>query len=140
MTSGLANMTDLKQRYLKDAVDTASPAMRLTMLYDRLLLDLHRADQGFDAADLKAVNDNLIHAQEIIIVLRSTLREGRWEGATRLCALYDYLHNELVMANLGKDRQRAADVRAHVVQLAQAWHAAADNVLMSSAEVAGGVA
>jgi flagellar protein FliS len=116
---------ELALRYLAEAIETATPAVRLTMLYDRLELDLRRAETGFEDGDLKAISDNLIHAQEILQVLRTTLRGDVWEGAGRLAALYDFLHGELLHANLAKDRGKVAEAARLIAQLAEAWREAA---------------
>jgi flagellar protein FliS len=132
-------VTDLQQRYLADAIETATPAMRLTMLYDRLVLDLNRADQGFERSDIKLVHDSLVHAQEILITLRTTLREQEWDGAARLAALYDFLHHELVSANVMKNRDQSRRAAELIAQLSDAWHQAAEKLASAPAEVAGGV-
>ena len=116
---------DVRRRYLAEAIDTASPAVRLTMLFDRLDLDLRSADAAFASGAIKDVSDRLIHAQEIVLTLRDTLNPDTWEGAPRLAALYDHLHGELVGANIGKDRQRAAAAEVFLRQIGQAWRAAA---------------
>ncbi|HXW36140.1 MAG TPA: flagellar export chaperone FliS [Acidimicrobiales bacterium] len=121
----LVQADELRRRYLKEAVETASASVRLTMLWDRVQLDLSRAEAGFESRDLKAVNDGLVHAQEILLALRDTMRVDAWEGAPRLVALYDHLHQELVRANLEKDRERLTDAAVLVVQLADAWRRAA---------------
>lgn len=126
MTSDARRAEELRIRYLTEAIETASPAVRLTMLFDSLEQDLARADRGFaDGADLKTLSDLLIHSQEILALLRDTLDVSAWEPAARIRALYDHLYNELVMANLEKDRARTAGVAGHVAQLAAAWREAA---------------
>ena len=87
---------DLRRRYLADAVATAPPPVLLTMLYDALELDLARADVAFESGDIKAINDNLVHAQEIILTLRDTMKPDLWEGAPRLIALHNYFLMELL--------------------------------------------
>ncbi|HZU80811.1 MAG TPA: flagellar export chaperone FliS [Acidimicrobiales bacterium] len=139
MPAYVVNAEDLKARYMRDAIETASPAVRLTMIFDRLVLDLRMADQGFENGDLKQVSDSLIHAQEVLLTLRTTLRADEWEAGPRLAALYDFLHRELVAANMGKDRQRAAGVADMVAKLSGAWHQAAETVAAGPLEVAGGV-
>jgi flagellar secretion chaperone FliS len=133
MPSETVQTEDLKRRYLAEAIETALPAVRLSMLFDRIALDLGRADAGFDRGDLKGVNDGLVHAQEILLALRGTLRIEEWEGAPRLAALYDHLHGELVQANVTKDRPRARTAAALVGQLAGAWRQAVDNVSAAAA-------
>ena len=69
----------------------------------------------------RQVNDRLVHAQEIVLTLRDTLKSDIWDGAPQLLALYDHLHGELVGANLGKDRARAAAAANLLGQIGQAW-------------------
>lgn len=129
MTPEARRAFEMRQRYLAEAVQTATPATRLTMLFDSLELDLAKADKAFaEGRDLKAISDPLIHAQNILFALRETIDTGAWEAAGRLQALYDHLHNELVKANLDKERSRAAEVATHVSRLAAAWREAAGQV------------
>ena len=118
----------IQQRYLADAIETAAPAVRLTMLYDALELDLCRADGALETDDLKAINDSLVHAQEIILTLRDTMKPELWDGAPRLIALYDFFLSELLGANLTKDRQRASSVSVLIRRVGDAWRQAAETV------------
>ena len=56
-------MTDLRARYLADSVATASPARLLTLLYDRLLLDLHRAGSALESGDRGGAGARVAQAQ-----------------------------------------------------------------------------
>ena len=125
MTGDAPRAEEMRLRYLTEAIQTATPAGRLSMLFDALEMDLTRADMAFEAKDIKGISDRLIHAQDILIVLRDTIDLSVWEPAARLQALYDYLWAELVKSNMDKDRARAEGVRAHVTQLAVAWREAA---------------
>ena len=93
----------LRRRYLADQVETASPEQRLLMLLARLGHDLRTADDGFGAGDLKVVNDGLVHAQQIVLVLRDSL-DDEWTAAASLRTVYTFVHQRLVTANLQKDR------------------------------------
>ena len=121
----LTNAAQWQQHYLVDAIVTASPARRLTMLYDAIELDLRRADAAFEAGDIEAINDNLVHAQEIILTLRDTMRPEVWEGAAQLIALHNYFLGELLGANLDKDRARVAVVAPLIASIGNAWRQAA---------------
>jgi flagellar protein FliS len=122
----------MKERYLREAVITASPATRLVMLFDRLSMDLRLADEGFERNDLKAVSDGLCNAQSILLALRGTLRTDLWAGARDLSQLYIALYRELVDANLHKDRSRLGPVIAVIEDLAQAWRRAAEQEAAST--------
>ena len=114
----------LRARYLGDAVATASPQQVLVMLYDRLALDLERAQQAATAGDRAGTNEQLQHAQAIVMELLSSLQVDVWEGGPRLAALYNWLISEMVQANLKLDTNRIASCRQVVEPLREAWRQA----------------
>ncbi|WP_346621854.1 flagellar export chaperone FliS [Blastococcus montanus] len=115
----------LRARYLGDAVATASPQQVLVMLYDRLALDLERAQVAVAEGNRPRANEELQHAQAIILELLSSLQVDVWEGGPRLAALYNWLMSELVQANLKFDTNRISSCRAVVEPLRDAWRQAA---------------
>ena len=113
-------------RYLSDSLSTASPAALLVMLWDRLVLDLQRAEDAQRAEDRETAHTNLIHAQDIIRELQVGLDVEKWDGGPGLMALYTWMVQELVAANLSGDADRTAAVRVDLVEpLAEAWRQAA---------------
>jgi len=123
----------LRARYLGDAVTTASPQQLLVMLYDRLALDLERAQQAVTAGDREESNRQLQHAQEIVIELRASLDISAWDGGPRLAALYSWLLSELIAANVKGDVRRITDCRRIVEPLRDAWREAAASLTSSPA-------
>lgn len=133
MNTGLH--TAQRNRFLDEAVATASPVRLVTMLYDRLLLDLARGAAAQEAGDRTTANANLLHAQEIVLELAGSLRTDAWSGGAALASIYAFVHTELVQANVANDAARTAAVRALVEPLAEAWRAAALEVSVLSAPV-----
>jgi flagellar protein FliS len=121
----------LRARYLGDTIATASPQQLLVMLYDRLALDLERAQAALFAGDRATANDQLLHAQEIVLELRSSLKVDVWEGGPRLAALYDWLLTELMQANVKRDVNRVSSCRQVVEPLRDAWRQAAASLATS---------
>jgi flagellar protein FliS len=115
----------LRARYLGDSVTTASPQQLLVMLYDRLALDLERAQQAVATGSREVANEQLQHAQEIILELLSSLRVDAWDGGPRLASLYKWLLSELLQANLKMDSNRISNCRQVVEPLRDAWRQAA---------------
>ncbi|WP_394769210.1 flagellar export chaperone FliS [Lacisediminihabitans sp.] len=118
-------MSAQRSQYNSDAILSASPVRLLTMLYDRLLLDLGRAEIAHRAEDWPAASSNLLHAQAIIAELISSLKVELWDGGQGLLSLYNYTTSLLVMANVKRD---AASIRESIEllePLRQAWHEAA---------------
>ena len=115
----------LRNRYLGDAVSTASPQRLLVMLYDRLALDLERAQAAVAKGAREDASEQLQHAQAIVLELLSSLQVDAWEGGPRLAALYNWLIGELVQANVKLDSNRISSCRQVVEPLRDAWRQAA---------------
>lgn len=115
----------LRARYLNQSVDTASPQRLLVMLYDRLALDLERAETALTDGDRTGASELLMHAQDIVLELHSSLRVEDWDGGPALSALYNWVHSELVMANVKGEARRVAECRTVVEPLRDAWTEAA---------------
>ena len=132
----MQNPAAARARFLADAVATASPAKLLTMLYDRLVLDLSRAERAQTSGDRGAANVELQHAQDVVTELHSSLDTSGasgWAGATGLASLYTFLASELVEANISGDPARTAVCRGLVEPLRDAWHQAAQLAAQQSA-------
>jgi flagellar protein FliS len=123
----------LRARYLGDTVATASPQQLLVMLYDRLALDLERAQSALTDGDRSAAGVQLQHAQEIVIELQGSLQIDAWESGPRLASLYTWLLTELITANVKGDLRRVADCRKIVEPLRDAWTEAAASLASSPA-------
>lgn len=118
--------------YARETVTTASPARLLIMLYDRLVRDLVTAEKAVVDRELAKVSSELLHAQQIVLELRTSLDVTVWDGAAALADLYTFLHSELVAANVAKDAGRIATCREIVEPLRDAWQAAALQAVRSA--------
>ncbi|MEV4344214.1 flagellar export chaperone FliS [Actinoplanes sp. NPDC049596] len=116
---------NLRDRYLQDSINTASPAKLLMMLYDRLILDLMQGEEALGAGELEVAHEKITHAQEIVIELQVSLDVEAWSGAPGLANLYGYVLTELIGANIAKDAGRVAAVRGFLEPLRDAWREAA---------------
>lgn len=124
MTTSAA-FASARTMYANNSVTTASPGRLLVMLYDRLVRDLLTAEQALRARDVATANDNLQHAQLIILELRTSLDTRAWSGGPGLADLYTFLHGELLAANVAKDPQQVQLCRELIEPLCDAWRQAA---------------
>jgi flagellar protein FliS len=115
----------LRDRYLQDSINTASPGKLLVLLYERLARDLHQGEEALRAGDREQAHEALVHAQEIVLELRTTLDLDSWAGAAGLAGLYGFLLTEVIGANIGNDPDRVAACRELVEPLREAWREAA---------------
>jgi flagellar protein FliS len=122
----------------REAVLSATPVRLLTMLYDRLLLDLGRAEIAQNIEDWTVASENLLHAQAIVAELSTSLNQDAWEGGEGLFALYTYVSNALMSANVNRDVARTREAIALLEPLRQAWHEAAGLLPVQTMAHAGG--
>ncbi|WP_018685612.1 flagellar export chaperone FliS [Actinokineospora enzanensis] len=118
----------LRQRYLADSVTTATPGRLLVMLYDRLCLDLSRGAEALDSGDRETASEMLLHAQDIILELQSSLKPDEWAGGAELAGLYSYLLTQLMRANVRKDAGAARACLTLVEPLRDAWREAVEGL------------
>ena len=117
-----------RRLYADNGISTASPARLLTMLYDRLVLDLERGETAQRSGNREQAHKEITHAQDILAELQASLRVDVWDGAPTLLSLYVWFTKELIAANVTGDADRTATVRRLVVPLRDAWHEAARQV------------
>jgi flagellar protein FliS len=122
-----------REAYLAASVTTASPGQLLVMLYERLVLDLQRATDALRSGEPSQAHAPLLHAQDIVLELASSLRVEVWDGAPGLAALYDFLYRELVRANMHKDLAAAEFCLESASALRDTWRQAALQLMAESA-------
>jgi flagellar secretion chaperone FliS len=125
MMNGTPGLEALRNQYNRDAILSATPARLLTMLYDRLLLDLSRAERAQESQNWAVASENLVHAQAIVAELSSSLKLDAWDGAVGLFELYTFVSTTLVEANIRRDPGRTRSCITLLEPLRDAWHQAA---------------
>jgi len=121
----MASFASARSRYVADSVTTLSPGQMIVALYDRLLLDLDRAEAGIGDRDIYQAHTALLHAQEIVDQLLLSLDVRSWSGGPSLAALYRHVNGELVDANVRKDVAPIRACRELLLPLRDAWREAA---------------
>lgn len=118
--------------YLDASIATASPARLLVMLFDRLRLDIGRALEAQGNGDHQTAHQQLLHAQDIVMELRVSLKPELFDGGPGLAQLYDYLHTQLVQANVKRDPALTTECQLLAVQLGDTWREAALQLAVSA--------
>jgi flagellar protein FliS len=92
------------QEYRKGAVNGASPVQLIIMLYDGALRNMEAGKHAIKEKDLQRQNLYLQKAQKIVMELMSCLDMKAGEDvAKNLLALYTYVLNQLIQANVHDD-------------------------------------
>jgi len=114
------------QQYQQNAILTAPAEKQVLMLYDGTLRFLQKALDCLEKKDFSETHEALVRVQDIIIYLRSIL-DKKYEVAHSLESIYNYLEEQLVMANLKKDGQIMKEVFDLCTHLHQIWQEGMNN-------------
>lgn len=117
--------TNVRDVYVNSMVSTAGPERLLLLLLDRLRLDVQRALEAQQVGDHAEAGKQLLHAQDIIAELHSSLRVDDWDGGPALSSLYYYLFSHLVNANVRRDPKLTSECLTLIDPMVDAWREAA---------------
>ncbi len=110
---------DERTRFLGPSAAAGAPDRLLVMLCDRLMQDVRRAVAAIESGDRQESHDQLIHADDIVMELHSSLDSQGWVGDPGLAFLSDRLHTQLIRANASKDVRIALDCYGIATALAE---------------------
>lgn len=116
---------DPRAAYMDASVATASPARLLVMLYERLVLDVRKGLAAQQQGDHQEAHNQLLHAQDIVLELRASLDVDAWDGGPGLASIYDFLHVQLIRANIQRDPVTTQGCLLLVEDLCATWREAA---------------
>lgn len=92
-------------------INTANPGKLLLMLYQGALKFAKLAVKNIESNEIEASHKNIVKVQNIVLELKTTLnKEKGGELAVQLESLYDFIYQQLLQANLKKERKYLEDV------------------------------
>ncbi len=108
---------------VETGVGTADPHKLILMLFDGALLQVRTAGVAMDKKDIPAKGQAISKAIEIIVNgLKVSLDMNTGgELAGRLAALYDYMSERLLYANLRNNQPALDEVSGLLANLREAW-------------------
>lgn len=108
------------QQYQQNAVSSAAPPQLTLMLFNGALKFARQGVAAIEAARVEEAHKAIMRVQEIINYLSATLNPS-YEVTGNLAALYDYMSDRLMQANLKKDAVLIQEVIAMLEELRDTW-------------------
>jgi len=108
-------------RYLEVQVATASPERLVLMCLDGSLRFIRGAREALSRGEKEEAHRLILRAQEIVAELKGSLDLQYGELPRRLYALYDFLQERLVEANIQKEERFLGEAERVLVPLRDAW-------------------
>ena len=119
----MAAMGDPYKNYRRTQVETADQPTLLLMLYSGALKFLRMGRKAIEDNNIEETNRQLGRAQDILCELMGSLNPDTPELSGRLFQLYEYMHYQLVQANVKKDVAIIGEVEGMLNSLLEAWQA-----------------
>jgi flagellar protein FliS len=119
---------EVNNDYLKTQVMSASPIKLIVMLYEGAIKNMKIAELAIEKQDIVQAHQQLRRAQDIIKELKNSVNaEVESDVPEDLVKLYDYCYNQLVVANLTKDKYPIDNVIQIMSELLDSWRKLAQN-------------
>lgn len=108
--------------YRAVSVNTADPGKLVLLLYEGAIRYLGIAIEKIDKGQMEESHNFLVRGKSIIAELMASLNMQKGnEIATSLQALYGYMYDRLIDANLRKDREIVQEVLSLLKTLFDGW-------------------
>lgn len=112
--------------YLKMKVMSATPMGLTLMVYERAIKDLRDAKKEIATRDRDKFSNYLIHSQDCIRELRSSLKLDVGQVAKNLYSIYSFMIETLVQANISRENPlvKINRVENMLLELLDTWRKA----------------
>lgn len=108
--------------YLKNQVMSASPNKLIEMLYEGAIKNIRLGVLAIEKQDWVKASEVIIKAQDIVSELRYSINEDvDSDIPQQLIQLYDFMYQQLVMANVNKDVAMLQEVQKLLTELLDTW-------------------
>lgn len=124
-----------QQAYQQNQITTASPRELVLLLYNGGIKYLSLAKSAIEARDYEQAHRHLMRTQDILTELILGLNH-EYEISKQLEALYTYMKDRLIMANMKKDISMIVEVLALFVEFRDTWKQAIE-IVKNQSNVAG---
>lgn len=107
-------------QYVSNSINTATPEELTLMLYNGLVKFIMQAQSAVIDKNIEKANEAIKRAQAILMEFRSTLNMN-YEVSTHLENIYEYMHRQLLQANIKKDKEILEEVLGYAKELRDTW-------------------
>lgn len=112
----------MKENYLANQVLQASPKRLIELLLEGCIKNLKQANLAIEKQNINLAHNKLVRAQDIISELRYSINEEvGGEVAKQFIQLYEYINQQLLLANVKKDVTIIQKVQQMVEELLDTW-------------------
>ena len=118
-------MNPYLKQYQQTQINTTPKEQILLMLYDGAVRFLKQAKEVFAEKNIEKIHNNIIKVQNILIEFETSLdMENGGDFAKNLFGLYEFMSQQLSIANIKKKEESLDIVLKHMTELRDTWREA----------------
>jgi len=126
---------DLQQKYLASQIENATPLTLVVLLYEGAIRFLNNAKDAFEKKETEEFVINISKARNIISEFMCTLNaDDGGDVAKNLLALYVFIYEQLVYANIYKEVNGVNSAIDLLSGLLESWRSIANQETASEAQ------
>ena len=111
-----------KNDYLRKQVMSACPNKLIEMLIEGAIKSIKKAEMAIEGKKIEAANNEIVHAQDIVDELKfSVNKDIEGDIPQQLISTYDVVEQELIQANIHKDKNHLEIALTMLNELLDAW-------------------
>ncbi|MGX7233641.1 flagellar export chaperone FliS [Enterococcus italicus] len=116
------NYQNAQANYLANQILSASPNRLIELLFENAIKQTKLAEMAVEKQDVLAIHTHLIKAQKIVNELQQSLNpEVNPELTNDLEALYEFIYQKLVTANINKESKSIQEAQKLLMELLETW-------------------
>lgn len=112
------------QSYKEQSINTMTQEELLLLVYDELVMRLHRSRLALDKEDMELFENSVDRCLRIVHYLDDTL-DRRYPISNQLHKLYDYFAYELNRVKIGRNRTELENISPMITELRDTFRTAA---------------
>lgn len=122
MKGMVTNMSNANpyQKYQEQSINTMTPVERIVLLFDKAILNMNVAITYIEKKNPCQAHNHIVKAEDIVLYLREILNMS-YPVSKILFDYYTHIHEQLVFANINKDKEQLEIVIGMMNDVRSAW-------------------
>lgn len=113
-------MTSQYQKYMQQSVSSLTAGEQINLLFDQACVNISKAIEAIEKKDIAAAHNSIIKTEDIFYYLIDSL-DMRYPISKNLLALYDFINDRLIQANIKKDIKPLREAQRIATELRDTW-------------------
>ncbi|HOJ49116.1 MAG TPA: flagellar export chaperone FliS [Bacillota bacterium] len=113
-------MVSQYQKYMKQSVSALTAGEQINLLFDQACVNISKAIEAIEKKDIVGAHNSIMKTENIFNYLIDSL-DMSYPISKNLLALYDFINDRLIQANIKKDIKPLREAQKIATELRDTW-------------------